>query len=229
MSRRPAFTLLELLVVISIIAVLVAMLLPAIRLVRDSARDAACGNNQRQIAMALVAYGFNNDEVLPPTNVGHNAAYPGNSLWYTNLLDNGGYLEQTRWVNNNPAFGYAQSGVWRDPAASNLRIGGGYGYLETQSTHTLGHWTNTFGYSMKLPSTPAGQIMLLDSKYGPASAYAGYTNYVIDCPLCVSWSTTSLGIGAALHRQRTKVAFIDAHVESRATSGLITDVVAWGH
>src|SRR5688500_1840545 len=59
------FTLVELLVVIGIIAVLVAMLLPALNRARDSARDVTCKSNIRQIYIGLVMYGNENDQYLP--------------------------------------------------------------------------------------------------------------------------------------------------------------------
>jgi prepilin-type N-terminal cleavage/methylation domain-containing protein/prepilin-type processing-associated H-X9-DG protein len=54
--RHHAFTLIELLVVLGIIAVLVAMLLPALRRAREDALRVQCANNLRQIGMGLELY-----------------------------------------------------------------------------------------------------------------------------------------------------------------------------
>jgi prepilin-type N-terminal cleavage/methylation domain-containing protein len=64
-SQRRAFTLVELLVVIGIIAVLIGILLPALRRAKEAGSRTVCMNNHRTIMQALQLYAGDNKQVLP--------------------------------------------------------------------------------------------------------------------------------------------------------------------
>jgi prepilin-type processing-associated H-X9-DG protein len=67
-NRRFALTMIELLVVISMVGLLVGLLLPAIQAARESARRTQCVSNMRQIALAVHNFASANRDRLPPVN-----------------------------------------------------------------------------------------------------------------------------------------------------------------
>jgi prepilin-type N-terminal cleavage/methylation domain-containing protein len=96
-SHRTAFTLVELLVVIGIIALLISILLPALTKAQQAARTIACSSNLRTIGQALNIYAAENRGFLPPDMQGgqakaststpvtytfDNVHWAGNSVWY---------------------------------------------------------------------------------------------------------------------------------------------------
>jgi len=86
--RKTAFTLIELLVVVAIIAVLIALLLPALANARNVAKAAACLSNQKQIGAALFSYANDYEDFIPAHyNPSSYVGVPGylRQFWHTRL------------------------------------------------------------------------------------------------------------------------------------------------
>lgn len=70
---QPAFTLVELLVVIAVIAIIAAILLPVLNQARQKAKATSCLNNMKQLGLALNMYVTDNQDYLPWPNWGNDA------------------------------------------------------------------------------------------------------------------------------------------------------------
>ena len=94
-----AFTLIELLVVIAIIAILAAMLLPALAKAKDKAKTVNCISNMRQWGIAIQLYFGDNSDRLPRDGMGQDGKYPGNVY---NGVQTGDPTDLNAWFNVLP-------------------------------------------------------------------------------------------------------------------------------
>ncbi len=86
--QRKAFTLVELLVVISIIALLISILLPSLRTAREQAKGVVCMGTQRGFSNGFSTYFVENDEWIPGRNTS------GMATWATGYPGDGSAMAQ---------------------------------------------------------------------------------------------------------------------------------------
>lgn len=158
--KRPSvhcYTLIELLVIISIIVILAGILFPAIRSARESARRTQCMANQKNIGVYVQHYAYNNNRSL--------SALSDWKTWYRNLIEaNGGFnikdgaaLPDSGYLtpNNKGEYtclngtGLAMAKVFRCPSDVSLKEGAlaSYGRNDPKAGGTLKYKTGSSGSS----------------------------------------------------------------------------------
>ena len=174
--RRPGFTLIELLVVIAIIAILAALLLPALSGAKERGRRTACKNNMRQFMLATHIYAGDFDDRLPLGNTDYDAASdpPAEDVpvLCTNtrnaLITYSGSWKTLDCPSLGPPFNQPEG--WQPEPDYGFAIG--YNYL---GGHSRTPWEPPPGYSARWVSpqnlTESGSLVLLTDANDWSPAY----------------------------------------------------------
>lgn len=180
-SLRNAFTLIELLIVISIIAILAAILFPVIAQAKVAAKRTSAVSNLRQLSVAVTLYVMDNEAYPMHSSVGvvPSRRWADNLLVYTKSEDIFvPPLAQTATIDR----------VWAHTASHpKPRKWGGYGYnyqyLGNSRSATLLNPNLPFTAMESMIEFPAQTIAVSDSQGGKSLSGAVGGTYVIDPPL----------------------------------------------
>ncbi len=163
--KKQSFTLIELLVVIAIIAILAAMLLPALNKARESARKANCISNFKQLGTYTIMYTDEHRSMLPFSN--QNTPGSGYRPWFARI---GNYINAHETLgsgNGTKAKGGLAAKLMHCPAATRVEDTD-RGWRSVAMNHKLS------GKSMNVSKKPSIVILFADA------AYSLTYNYYID-------------------------------------------------
>jgi prepilin-type N-terminal cleavage/methylation domain-containing protein/prepilin-type processing-associated H-X9-DG protein len=226
--RQHGFTLVELLVVIGVIAILIAMLLPALNKARESARTVSCMSNHKQLITAMVMYANDNRGMLarPQTNFSSitvddgGVRSPQAIQWFSKVFV-GKYFSNSRIMNGSSSaiiycpsldVGSMLSRPWFDSVTNRNGIG-------LNNIWNCKLWPDKQGPTRySLIRSPARFVLTADVAYNTYHqghfSWEYLTRQVNNIPTEANGTGRlgSYGVNAYRHTKMCVVGFADGHV-----------------
>ena len=219
--KKTRFTLIELLVVIAIIAILAAMLMPALSKARGAARASNCAANLNSCAKMQILY--SNDQKIFGTYYDRKSMRDStkNLAWWPDLMWDAGYGPDESKVYQCPAIAsplkdansvrkYAYGmfhNVTKEDAGGETQ-NCFYTKKHTAKATSNGSYYNFRGISPLRMTRPSAGMLIVDSVEHSTSAPPKHQNSHVD-------QTSGGGWIARLHNDKINLAFVDGHVASQ--------------
>ena len=198
--NRRGFTLIELLVVIAIIAILAALLLPALARAKGSAKTIQCLNQVRQISVATRLYADENDDLFPRSQ--HSAVANRQLPWERALAPSlGASGGSTTWTNLLQTLYHCSD----DKQLAHLSYGLNY-YFELGDEDDYPGKPQTWHKLAQVPK-PTSTVAYTEVVGGADHVMSGLCwQTVADAENDVAWQR---------HKRRSNYAFVDGHAAAR--------------